>query len=135
MKDQGVEIIIVLSHCGLETDYRIAKETAQWIDVIVGGHSHSFLYTVKDGDAAPGPDKVKDVYPAVVESQDGHKVLIVQASARMKYVGDLTVHFDENGHIVSWEGAPIYLDHDIKQGTKMMQATSTFRIKNVPKQI
>lgn len=116
MKEQGVDIIIALTHCGLGVDYRIAKETAPFVDVIVGGHSHTFMYTVKEGESAPGPDKVKDVYPAVVETEDGHRVLIVQASARMKYVGDLVVFFDKEGKVVKWQGAPIYLDHEIKQG-------------------
>ena len=116
MKDQGVDIIIVLSHCGLDVDYQIARETASLIDVIVGGHTHTFMYTVKNGETPPGPDKVQDEYPAVVESSSGHKVLIVQASAFMKYVGDLIVYFDQNGHVVTWEGNPIYLDTNIKQG-------------------
>lgn len=41
---KGVEIIIVLSHCGLDLDRIIAKNCPN-IDVIVGGHSHTFLYT------------------------------------------------------------------------------------------
>lgn len=115
LKDQGVDIIIVLSHCGLDVDYRIAKEAAPYVDVIVGGHSHTFMYTVEEGGTAPGPDVVKDVYPAVVKT-DGHTVLIVQASAYVKYVGDLTVYFDKDGLITKWEGKPFYLDSNIKPG-------------------
>lgn len=116
MKEQGVNIIIVLSHCGLDVDYQIARETAPFIDVIVGAHSHTFMYTVKNGETPPGPDTVRDEYPAVVESEDGHKVLIVQASAFMKYVGDLIVYFDQDGRVVTWEGNPVFLDTNIKQG-------------------
>lgn len=116
MQEQGVDIIIVLSHCGLDIDYKIAKETAPFVDVIVGGHTHTFMYTVEEGKTSPGPDIVQDVYPAVVESGDGHKVLIVQASAYMKYVGDLTVLFDKRGRVVSWEAQPIYLDNYIEPG-------------------
>lgn len=116
LQEQGVDIIIVLSHCGLDVDYKIAKETAQFVDIIVGSHTHTFMYTVEEGKTAPGPDIVQDMYPAVVESGDGNKVLIVQASAYMKYVGDLTVHFDKHGRVVSWEGQPIYLDSNIEPG-------------------
>lgn len=116
MQGQGVDIIIVLSHCGLEADYRIAKEIAGYVDIIVGGHSHTFMYTVPEGELAPGPDKVKDNYPAIVETNEGHRVLIVQASAYMKYVGDIVVYFDDHGRIVSWEGAPSYLDSSIVPG-------------------
>lgn len=106
----------MLSHCGLPIDYRVAREAAEYVDVIVGGHSHTFMYTAEDGETAPGPDKVKDNYPAVVETEDGHRALIVQASTRMKYVGDLVVHFDKEGRIVKWQGAPIFLHTDIPQG-------------------
>lgn len=45
LKERGVDIIIVLSHCGLDVDYRIAKAIAPYVDVIVGGHSHTYMYT------------------------------------------------------------------------------------------
>lgn len=113
LKSKGVHIIIVLSHCGLDADYEIAKKIGSHIDVIVGGHSHTFMFTETETLKAPGPDKIEDNYPAVVEFDDGHRVLIVQASAFMKYVGDLTVFFDKKGEIVRWEGAPIFLENGI----------------------
>lgn len=49
-----------------------------------------------------------------MHTQDnGHKVLIVQASAYTKFVGDLTVYFDEAGEAVSWEGNTIFMDNSI----------------------
>ena len=44
LKSQGIDIIIVLSHCGLKVD-RIMAAKCPLIDVIVGGHSHTFLYS------------------------------------------------------------------------------------------
>lgn len=90
-------------------DYEIARNAGPDIDVIVGGHSHTFMFT----GAHPGPDSPQDNYPAVVINDDGHRVLIVQASAYTKYIGDLTVFFDDAGEVVTWEGAPIFLDTDI----------------------
>lgn len=118
LKDQGVDIIIVLSHCGLDVDYRIAKEAAPYVDVIVGGHSHTFMYTVEEGGSAPGPDIVKDQYPAVVKT-NGHTVLIVQASAYIKYVGDITVYFDKQGNVKQWKGKPYFLDNSVKPGLQL----------------
>jgi 5''-nucleotidase/2'',3''-cyclic phosphodiesterase and related esterases len=46
LKGQGVDIIIALSHAGLDVDREVAAAVPD-IDVIVGGHSHSFLYTGK----------------------------------------------------------------------------------------
>ena len=71
LKGQGVNIIIVLSHCGLDVDYEIARNAGPDVDVIVGGHSHTFMFT---GSEVPGPDTPRDEYPAVVTHSDGHKV-------------------------------------------------------------
>lgn len=46
LRDSGVNIIIALGHSGIEKDVTIAKEVDD-IDVIVGGHSHTFLYSSK----------------------------------------------------------------------------------------
>lgn len=71
LKAQGVDIIIVLSHAGLDRDYIIAKNGGPDIDVIVGAHTHSFLYT---GSNPPGPDHPVDTYPAVITQEGGRKV-------------------------------------------------------------
>lgn len=44
LKEKGVNIIIVLSHCGLNVD-RIMAAKCPLIDIIVGGHSHTFLFS------------------------------------------------------------------------------------------
>ena len=44
LKDAGVQVIIGLSHAGYGMDKKVAREVEN-IDVIVGGHSHTFLYT------------------------------------------------------------------------------------------
>jgi len=46
LRDDGVNIIIGLGHSGIEKDKIIAKEVED-IDIIVGGHSHTFLYSGK----------------------------------------------------------------------------------------
>lgn len=124
----------MLSHCGLKNDYQIAREAAPHIGsfIIVGSHTHDFLYTAKNGEEAPGPDKhkIKDTYPAVVETHGGHKVLIVQASSRLKYIGDLTVYFTENGEIASWDGNPIYLDSHIKPGSRSVMIRNDSILSN-----
>ena len=44
LKSQGVDIIIGLSHSGLDVDREVAAAVSD-LDIIVGGHSHSFLFT------------------------------------------------------------------------------------------
>jgi 5'-nucleotidase len=116
LRRQGVNIIIVLSHCGIERDREIALETGDFVDVIVGGHSHSFLYTSMD-ETSPGPDEPVDLYPIVVTPSSGsdRKVLIVQASSYAKYVGDLRVYFNAAGHVKYYDGNPIFLGSDIEK--------------------
>lgn len=113
LHDQGVDIIILLSHCGLEVDKEIARDAAEYIDIIVGGHTHSLLW---NGDA-PSGEPVAGTYPVFVENSADkkHEVLIVQASAFTKYMGNLTVYFDFRGDYVKWEGNPLFLDRSISE--------------------
>lgn len=111
---EDVNVIIVLSHCGIDIDREIAKHGGPLIDIIVGGHSHTYLYNGED--PSNPPDKVADKYPVVVTQDDGHLVLIVQAGAHGKYVGVLRVKFNEEGEVISWTGNNVYLDHSAEKG-------------------
>lgn len=110
----GVSIILVVSHCGINVDLEIARsiDSGSKIDVIIGAHSHTFMYT----GVPPGPDKPEYDYPTVVEHSNGHKVLVVQASSFAKYVGDLTVYFNQNGEAIRWIGQPIFLASNVQPG-------------------
>ncbi|EDS27505.1 5' nucleotidase [Culex quinquefasciatus] len=110
LKDEGIDIIIVLSHCGVDVDKRIAAEGGENIDIIVGGHSHSFLYS---GDNPGIPGTIHGDYPTVVTQQGGHRVLIVQAAAYTKLVGDIVLYFDDQGIIQRWDGNPYYLGPEV----------------------
>lgn len=113
LKQQGANIIVVISHCGLDVDKIIAENAGPEIDIIVGGHSHTFLYT---GDHPTIPGTSQGEYPTVVTQQGGHKVLIVQAAAYTKFVGDIVLFFDAAGIIQRWEGNPVYLGADVVPG-------------------
>ncbi|EZA61540.1 apyrase isoform X2 [Ooceraea biroi] len=123
LKEKGIDIIIVLSHCGLDVD-RIMAAKCPLIDVIVGGHSHTFLYT------GPPPfiDTPADEYPVVVTQDETNRtVLIVQAAAYTKYLGNLTVWFDEQGEVVDWDGNPILLDYSIKEDPTIVEALKPWK--------
>lgn len=117
--EQGIKIIILLSHAGLDVDREIARNGGA-IDIIVGGHSHSFLYS---GTATPaaGPDIPVGDYPTIETQENGRDVLIVQASAYNKYLGNITLYFDEDGEIRKYEGAPIFLSNDVEQDPQIVE--------------
>ena len=97
----GVNKIIVLSHSGFATDLVIAQNTTD-VDLIVGGHSNTFLSNTDDG--ADGP------YPEMMNG-----VPIVQAFAYGKYLGELVITFDNDGNVVSATGEPILIDASVEE--------------------
>lgn len=81
--------------------------------------SHVCFYIHKSfniSENPPGPDEVEGPYPTVVSSQQGHKILIVQASSYSRYLGNITISLDDKGEVTSWDGAPIFLDTSLPQG-------------------
>ncbi|XP_031637435.1 apyrase-like [Contarinia nasturtii] len=125
LEAEGVNIIVVLSHCGIDVDFQIAREAGSNVDVIVGAHSHTFMY---NGDP-PGVDSQKYNYPVVVEQNNGHRVLIVQAASFAKYVGNLTVYFNELGEATRWEGQPVYLGPNVQQDEQILNELIPWREK------
>lgn len=47
VSEENVDTVIVLSHAGYLIDQRIAKNASPKIGLIVGAHTHTFLYTGK----------------------------------------------------------------------------------------
>ncbi|MCL0065753.1 bifunctional metallophosphatase/5'-nucleotidase [Dehalococcoidia bacterium] len=71
LKDNGAEIIIAISHSGVEEDSSLAA-AVEGIDIIVGGHSHTALYE---------PLMVNDT-------------IIVQAGVLLRYLGVLELAYN-----------------------------------------
>ncbi|XP_053689491.1 apyrase-like [Sabethes cyaneus] len=128
LKKKGVKIIVVLSHCSLDEDKKIAREAGNDIDVIVGAHSHSFLYSKESNKPY---DSINDViegpYPELVANGVNKKVLIVQAKAYGKYVGRLTVYFDQDGNVKYWEGFPVYISGSVTQDPAILKDMVVWR--------
>ncbi len=105
LEAQGVDKIVVLSHLGVKADVRVA-EAVPGIDAIVGGHSHT-LFSNTDAEA---PYR----YPLMVTGPDGQAVPIVQAGAYSKYLGHLTLSFDDAGKLTAATGDTMLLDAGVK---------------------
>lgn len=98
---EGVNKIIVLSHSGYAVDQRVAAGTTG-VDVIVGGHSNTYLSNTSDKAAGPYPTMVNDV-------------AIVQAYAYGKFLGELSVTFDDAGNVVEAVGEPLIMDGTVTE--------------------
>ena len=99
LTEEGVNKIVLLTHVGLPADRRLA-ETLTGVDLIVGGHSHTLL--------SNSAEDAEDSYPIEVNG-----VPIVQAYAYGKYLGEVTVTFDDAGEVVSAEGDPMLIDASV----------------------
>lgn len=87
LEGQGVNKIIVVTHSGHGRDLEIAA-AVPGIDLIVGGHSNT----------------LPPIYPAMVKGPGGKPVPVVQAYAYGKYLGEVTVSFNEGGSVTGAEG-------------------------------
>jgi len=94
----GINKIIALSHIGWDKDLKLAKEVGD-IDIIIGGHTHT----------------LPEVYPFIV-NEDGSPTLVAQAGEHAKYLGHLSVSFNDYGVVSSWDGSEIVeLDEAIEE--------------------
>lgn len=55
------------------------------VDVVVGGHTNTFLYNGQ----SPSIENIQGPYPVVITQANGKKVPVVQAYAYTKYMGVL----------------------------------------------
>ncbi|KYB29062.1 Apyrase-like Protein [Tribolium castaneum] len=112
VREEGVFTNIVLSHCGYDVEKAIAANATSKISLVVGGHTHSFLYT---GEPVPGTDIPVGPYPTIVQNKEGKKVLVVQASSYTKYLGNISLFYNNFGEVVNWTGAPVFMDSKLPQ--------------------
>ena len=111
----GVNIIIALGHSGFKMDQRIAKEV-DGIDLVVGGHSNTFLYHGTPPKARGAIEKPEETYPYIVRNNNGQDVPVVSAYKYSKYLGYLKLQVKDK-KLIPMEGSnPILLDKTYKQG-------------------
>ncbi|XP_059178705.1 5'-nucleotidase-like isoform X2 [Physella acuta] len=119
---QGINKIIALGHSGYSFDVELGKKLTD-VDIIVGGHTHSFLFN----GTGPSTETIEGVYPTVVNSKTGDTVLVVQDYAYGKYLGELNVVFDDVGKVKSWTGNPILLDGNVTQDNETLALINTYQ--------
>lgn len=96
-------VIIALTHLGLSGDKFLAKEV-DGIDIIIGGHSHSFIYK---------PVKVGDT-------------LICQAGQYGWYVGKIDLKFNEEGEVVDYKNTLIKVSDKYSDDEGLMETLAPY---------
>jgi 2',3'-cyclic-nucleotide 2'-phosphodiesterase (5'-nucleotidase family) len=80
LKNSGCDVIMLLTHCGVETDSVYASRYFGDVDVIIGGHSHSVLRK-----------------PKLINN-----VIIAQAGSGGKFLGHINLKVDTESDTVIW---------------------------------
>ncbi|GJQ72434.1 hypothetical protein Trydic_g3510 [Trypoxylus dichotomus] len=123
LKAQGVNIIIGLGHSGYGVDQILAANIDD-LDIIVGGHTHTFLYNSEP----PIPKLIpKGNYPTIVKNPIGRKIPIVHGYAFAKFIGKLKVTFDDKGLLRNFSGEPILLDSSIEPDPEAINILNRYR--------
>lgn len=117
VREDSVDIVIALSHAGVDEDTKVAQ-ASKHVSIVVGGHSHTFLYS---GNPPCPFDKPQGPYPIVVRSGvDNRQVLVVQAAAYSRYLGLIHLQYNGQGNVVAWKGNPIFMDKHIQQDPQVV---------------
>ena len=74
---QNCDMVICLSHLGYQQDQKLAESTRH-IDLIIGGHSHSYMKE-----------------PEIRKNLDNKDVMIYQTNGRGRYVGKIDVELEK----------------------------------------
>jgi len=102
----GVNKIIALGHHGYQNDIALANAVSG-IDVIVGGHTDTFLFNGDPVEATNNsgarPSEAVGPYPTM---NDAGTTCIVQDYTFGVWIGNLDVKWDDDGNIISCSGNP-----------------------------
>eukprot|EP01025_Chloroclados_australasicus_P038703 TRINITY_DN3994_c1_g1_i1.p1 TRINITY_DN3994_c1_g1~~TRINITY_DN3994_c1_g1_i1.p1 ORF type:complete len:226 (-),score=39.50 TRINITY_DN3994_c1_g1_i1:647-1252(-) len=134
LQQQGVDIIIALSHLGYTADRYLVKEVSG-LDLVIGAHSHSFLADFGDEgpelnkfsgerDASLGP------YPTWEKNPDGQNIPVVQAGWATRYIGKIQIRFNSNGEVIAAQGKPILLGGSASENEVLEDQQFAQEIKN-----
>ncbi len=126
LKVAKISKIFLVSHCGYELEREIVAKIPE-IDVVVGGHSHSFLanpsFPKLDGWPTPlGP------YPTIVNHVGGSRSLVLQGWEWGKILGNIKIQFDSRGQVSGWRDAlPIVVDDKIPDDPTVANLIAAFQ--------
>lgn len=133
LKQQGVQIVVLLAHCKAEKSRTFVKLLSH-IDVIVGGHSYELYYNGR----APIDDVYKvGNYPEQYEDIKGMRVIEVRCGSQLRYVGKIDMLFTETGMLLEYEGNPVHMDESIGEYPEVSAVLQHFKkdVEQLQKQV
>lgn len=117
-QNEKPNLIIALTHLGLEEDIKLAEKIPE-IDLICGGHSHDFMKRVEE---------------IIVNHANGEKTLIIHSGARGEYLGKLNMLVDK-GNIISHFWNPVRITAEITQDKKALALIMAYKNKLPEKKV
>lgn len=119
---QGINKIVVLSHCGYSEEKDLASRLRD-VDLIIGGHSHTPLGTPD----LPGWPKAGGPYPTLAKDATGATTYIVQAWEWGKVLGRIQLDFDAKGVVKRVRAAQAFvLDETIPEDPEIKALETAF---------
>ena len=118
LNQQKVDLIVALTHIGLEADRQLAAKV-DGIDVIVGGHSHNLIPTGKE---------------VVVTRSSGQRTIIVQTGSRATHLGRLELTVTGQG-VSSHDWQAITLGPSIEDDPQVAALIAGYKAKLPPAKV
>lgn len=106
LEQRGIKRIILLDHAQDFTADPLSTGSLRGIDIIVAAGSTGFMaQPVADGpfNLLRPEDTAEADYPTVRVDNEGETVLVINSDQQYRYVGNLIVTFDLNGHIKKFD--------------------------------
>lgn len=111
LRDQGADIVVLISHMGVYEDIAIARQFPE-IDLILGGHNHVAL----------------DPSLVVTNEITGKRIPIVHSGAFAKYVGRLDVVV-KDGELLSHDYTLFPIDASVPEDPEVKQILDEYELK------
>ena len=116
LRADGAQLVIALSHLGVEEDRALAGHIAG-VDVFVGGHSHTLLSDSEAGAAGPAH--------GAIDGPAGRAV-VVQAACFGRYLGRLDVDLDADFKIVAYGGDTRHIGLDLPEEPRVAAVVASY---------
>ncbi|MDR3523587.1 MAG: 5'-nucleotidase C-terminal domain-containing protein [Acetobacteraceae bacterium] len=105
LRAQGAQLVIALSHLGVEQD-RLLAGHIPGVDAFIGGHSHTLLSDSEAGAAGPAHEMITG--PA-------GSAIVVQAACYARYFGRLDLDIDAQGRLLAVGGDVRHVGPDLPE--------------------